>query len=69
MRCRPRPSGPYGLMFAYLAAKPTGGILVVLIIAVVLFAVATIPAVQAKLYWAALVSAGLAFLTAAFLIS
>ena len=56
-------------MIAYLAAKPTGGVLVVLIVAIVLFAVAAIPAAQARLYWAALVSAGLAFLTAAFLIS
>ena len=56
-------------MFAYLAAKPTGWVLAVLIVAVVLFVLAAIPAAQARLYWAALVSAGLAFLTAAFLIS
>ena len=56
-------------MTAYLASKPSGGVLVVLVVAVVLFAVAAIPAAQSRLYWAALVSAGLAFLTAAFLIS
>jgi hypothetical protein len=53
----------------YLANKPTGGVLVCLIVAVVLFVVAALGAAYWKAFWATVLAAGLAFLTLAFLIS
>ena len=57
------------MVFAYLASKPVDATLTVLLVAVILFCVSGVVAVMAKAFYAALVAAGLAALTVAFLVS
>jgi hypothetical protein len=52
----------------YLATKPSGSVLVLLVVAVVLFAVAGVLAAIDKAPYAILISAGLAVLALAFLL-
>jgi hypothetical protein len=54
---------------AYLATKPAGGPLVLLIVAVTLFAVAAAASFYWKAFWATIVCAGLSCFALAFLVS
>jgi hypothetical protein len=54
---------------AHLANNPTGAVLIVIVVAVVLFAVSAVVAVLERAFWAGLVAAGLGFGFLAFLIS
>lgn len=53
---------------SYLANKPDGGVLICLIIAIVCCVIAAVLAGMERVFWATLISAGLAFIVLAFLI-
>lgn len=58
-----------GAAAAHLANQATGGVLIALVVALVLFIVAGVMAILSQAWWAGLMAAGLCFVVVAFLVT